>query len=139
MRILLDTCVLSEFKNLQPEKKVIHWMDSLDEEDLYISVVTIGEIQHGIERMPSSTRKNELSVWLNKDLIARFGQRILAIDLSTMLIWGALMAQTESRRKRMPVTDGLIAATALKENLVLATRNVSDFSACGVRLINPWD
>ena len=78
MDYLLDTCVLSEFTRRKPEEKVIRWLDSLAEERLFISVITVGEIQHGIERLPASTRKNELQTWMNDRLIARFGERILA-------------------------------------------------------------
>ncbi len=114
-------------------------MDAIDEDDLFISVVTIGEIQHGIEKMSSSTRRNDLEIWLNNDLITRFNQRIIALDIPIMVVWGALIAQTESQGKRISVMDGLIAATAMKNNLVLATRNTTDFEACGTRIINPWD
>lgn len=139
MRFLLDTCVISEFTRPKPEQKVITWLDAVNEENLFISVATIGEIQHGVDKLPSSTRKNDLIAWLNKDLINRFDQRIIPIDVSVMTIWGALMAQSEQQGKRMSVMDGMIAATALKENLTLVTRNVDDFETCGLRLVNPWD
>ena len=139
MRFLLDTCVISEFVRPKPEQNVINWLDAINEENLFISVATIGEIQHGVDKLPSSSRKNELIAWLNKDLINRFDQRIIPIDVSVMTAWGALMARSEQQGKRMSVMDGMIAATAYKENLTLVTRNVDDFETCGLRLVNPWD
>jgi predicted nucleic acid-binding protein len=139
MRFLLDTYVISEFVRPKPEQKVINWLDAINEENLFISVATIGEIQHGVDKLPSSSRKNELIAWLNKDLINRFDQRIIPIDVSVMTVWGALMARSEQQGKRMSVMDGMIAATAYKENLTLVTRNVDDFETCGLRLVNPWD
>lgn len=139
MRYLLDTCVLSEFRRPQPNSNVIRWMDSVDEEDLCISVISIGEIRHGIEKMQPSVRRNDLALWLEKGLIPRFDRRVIMIDIDVMLVWGPLMAKTEKAGKKMSAMDGLIAATALTKNLTLVTRNINDFSVCGVQLINPWD
>jgi predicted nucleic acid-binding protein len=139
MNYLLDTCVLSEFTRRQPEQKVIRWMDSIDEEKLFISVITVGEIQHGIERLPESHRKTELLMWMNNGLIKRFGERILSLDTSTLFLWGSLTARMESSGQPVGVMDSLIIATALQNNLIIATRNVTDFLPCGVPVINPWE
>ncbi len=139
MDYLLDTCVLSEFTRRVPEEKVIHWLDGLDEERLFISAITVGEIQHGIQRLPASHRKNELQTWMNDRLIARFGERILPLDTQTLLHWGMLTANMENSGHPLPVMDGLIAATAMQHNLIIATRNVADFQPCGVPIINPWE
>ena len=139
MNYLLDTCVLSEFTRRKPEQKVVHWVDSIDEDKLFLSVITIGEIQHGIVRLPESHRKNDLLVWLNNELIKRFDQRIIPVDTPTMLLWGNLIAKMESTGQPMAVMDSLIIATALQNNLIVATRNVSDFLPCGVQVINPWE
>ena len=139
MDYLLDTCILSEFTRRKPEEKVIRWLDGIAEEKLFISVITVGEIQHGIERLPFSPRKNELSVWMNDRLIARFGERILSLDTQTLFLWGTLTARLESAGQPAPVMDGLIAATALQHNLLIATRNVVDFLPCGVQVVNPWE
>lgn len=72
MNYLLDRCILSEFTRRRPERKVIHWLENIDEEMFFISVIPIGEIQHGIERLPESHRKTELLLWMNNDLIKRF-------------------------------------------------------------------
>ena len=139
MNYLLDTCVLSEYTRRKPYEKVILWMDAINEEKLCLSTITIGEIMHGIERLPDSERKTKLLVWLNDGFINRFGQRILPIDTQTMLVWGALKARMDKLGQPMPVMDALIAATALQNNLIIATRNISDFNACGVQTINPWE
>jgi toxin FitB len=139
MNYLLDTCVLSEFTRRKPEQKVVHWVDSIDEDKLFLSVITIGEIQHGIVRLPESHRKTDLLVWLNNELIKRFDQRIIPLDTSMMVLWGNLTAQMESTGQPMAVMDSLIIATALQNNLIVATRNVSDFRPCGVQVINPWE
>jgi predicted nucleic acid-binding protein len=139
MNYLLDTCVLSEFTRRQPEQKVIDWVDSIDEEQLFISVITVGEIQHGIERLPESHRKTELSTWMNNGLIRRFGKRILPLDTAALFLWGSLTARMEQSGQPLPVMDALIAATALQHSLIIATRNVADFAPCGVQVINPWE
>ena len=139
MNYLLDTCVLSEFTRRKPEQKVVQWVDSIDEDKLFLSVITIGEIQHGIVRLPESHRKTGLLVWLNNELIKRFDQRIIPLDAPMMLLWGNLTAQMESTGQPMAVMDSLIIATALQNNLIVATRNVSDFRPCGVQVIDPWE
>ena len=139
MNYLLDTCLLSEFTRKAPEPNVVRWMDSVEEEQLYLSVISIGEIQQVIDRLPSSRRKNDLSIWLNNGLINRFGSRTISLDISTMLLWGSLTAKMESSGKPLPVMDALLVASALQYNLVIATRNVADFLPYGVRVINPWE
>jgi len=139
MNYLLDTCVLSEFTRRQPEQLVIEWLDSIDEEKLFISVITIGEIQRGIERLPDSHRKTELLVWMNTGLLARFAGRMVTLETPTMFLWGSLMARLEATGQPMGVMDSLILASALQNNLIIATRNVSDFLHGGVQVINPWE
>ena len=107
MNYLLDTCVLSEFTRRQPAQKVIHWVDSLDEEKLFISVITVGEVQHGIERLSESHRKTELLMWMNNELIKRFGERILPLDTVTLLLWGSLIAPMENSGQPIAVMDSL--------------------------------
>jgi len=139
MNYLIDTCVLSEFTRRVPDEKIIQWIKSIDEDMLFISAITIGEIKNGVETLPDSHRKNDLVIWLNEGIIGRFGQRILALDAQTMLVWGGLRARTNKAGVKMALFDSLIAATALRHNLIVATRNVPDFVASGVQLINPWE
>jgi predicted nucleic acid-binding protein len=139
MNYLLDTCVLSEFTRRQPEKRVADWLDSIDEEKLFISVITVGEVQRGIERLPDSRRKTELLVWMNNGFLTRFAGRMIPIDAATMFLWGSLVAHREATGQPMGVMDSLILASALHNNLIIATRNVADFLPSGAQVINPWD
>ncbi len=139
MKCLLDTCVVSELVASQPNPKVVEFVDSLDPEDVYLSVITIGEVVKGIEKLPKSRRKTDLHNWLNDDLLVRFEGNILALDTETLIEWGALTARLESAGKTMPAIDSLIAATALAEKMALVTRNVSDFEATNVDILNPWE
>lgn len=139
MNYLLDTCVISEFTRRQPSQSVIDWMNTVDEEKLFISAITLGEIQRGIERLPNSHRKTELLVWMNNGLLQRFSARMIGIDAPTMFMWGSLIARLETASQPMSIMDSLIAASALQNNLIVATRNITDFLPSGVQVINPWE
>ena len=138
MKALLDTCVISELVSKQPNSKVVDFVDSLDSEDVYLSVITIGEIVKGIEKLPKSRRKTDLHNWLKEDLLVRFEGNILALDTDTLIEWGALTARLESTGKTMPAIDSLIAATTLSKKMTLVTRNVSDFEDSSAEIVNPW-
>jgi toxin FitB len=139
MKALLDTCVISELVSKQPDFHVVEFVDSLDSEDIYLSVITIGEIVKGIEKLPKSRRKTDLQLWLKEDLLVRFEGNILLLDTETLMKWGVLMAHLEATGKIMPAIDSLIAATALTKKMVIVTRNVGDFKYSGVEIINPWE
>jgi toxin FitB len=135
---LLDTCVISELVAKQPKPVVMRWIDSVDEDRLFLSVITIGEIKKGIEKLADSARKSALQKWLEDDLLVRFRDKILPIDTEVMLIWGQLTADLDKLGRRMPAIDSLIAATCLQGKLDLVTRNESDFAYSGVTIVNPW-
>ena len=139
MKALLDTCVISELVSKRPNSSVVEFVDSLDPEDVFLSVITIGEIVKGIEKLPKSRRKTDLHNWLKEDLLVRFEGNILALDTDILIEWGALTARLESTRKTMPAIDSLIAATALSKKMTLVTRNVSDFEETNAEMVNPWD
>jgi predicted nucleic acid-binding protein len=139
MTFLLDTCVISELVAKQPNLRVVQWVDSIDEGKLFLSAITVGEIKRGIERLADSSRKSALAEWLEGDLLIRFTDRILPIDVQVMLVWGQLIADLEKQGRRMPAIDSLIAATCLQEKLDLVTRNDRDFANSGVTVVNPWD
>lgn len=138
MIFLLDTCVISELVARQPSPTVAQWVDSVDEDKLFLSAITIGEIKRGIEKLADSTRKSTLQEWLEDDLLIRFSDKILPIDTAVMLVWGQLAADLEKQGKQMPAVDSLIAATCLQGRLDLVTRNERDFAHSGVTVINPW-
>jgi predicted nucleic acid-binding protein len=138
MRYLLDTCVISELVARQPNQQVIDWIDGVDSESVHLSVVTIGEIRKGIEKLPDSKRKLMLQEWLEDDLFVRFTGRILPIDLDVILVWGTMVARLELSGKKMAAMDSLVAAIALHGNLRLVTRNEDDFKHAGIHIVNPW-
>jgi toxin FitB len=139
MKYLLDTCVISELVAKKTNPKVINWIDSIDPDSAYLSVITIGEIRKGIEKLPDSRRKTTLHSWLIEELLARFSGRILPIDTEVVLMWGQLIGSLESDGKKMAAIDSLIAATALYNHCSLVTRNETDFKHTGIAIINPWD
>lgn len=138
MRYLLDTNVVSELIARQPNGGVVQWIDGLDPSGVYLGVITIGEISKGVERLPDSPQKEALREWLTNSLMLKFEGRILEIDVAVMLTWGALTARLESRGRKMPAMDSLIAALALSHHLTLATRNESDFEDAEITVVNPW-
>jgi predicted nucleic acid-binding protein len=136
---LLDTCVLSEFIKPQPSKKLFQWLDRADDRRLAISVLSIGEIQKGISRMPTGKRQSALMQWLNQDLIRRFNGRILAIELDDALLWGQLTGEAVAKGETLPATDAMLASTAICRGLTMVTRNVKDFVRMPLRILNPWE
>lgn len=138
MKYLLDTCVISELVAKQPNPKVVEFVDALDADDTYLSVITIGEIARGIEKLSKSKRKQELQTWLNDDLLVRFDGKIVPLDTNVLLEWGILTAKLEANGKTMPAMDSLIAATAQTHKFVLVTRNVNDYIGAEIEIENPW-
>ncbi len=138
MNYLLDTCVVSELISRQPNSQVLDWLRNLPSERIFLSVLTIGEIQRGIKKLPDSNRKQELSEWLKSELLERFQNRILAIDTEIMLGWGELIADLERQGRILPAVDSILAAQALTFGLQFVTRNEKDFAGTGIQIINPW-
>jgi predicted nucleic acid-binding protein len=138
VRYLLDTCVISELISKQPDEQLIEWIDGIEDQLMCLSVITLGEIKRGIEKLPGSGRKNTLDKWLKEDLLIRFDDRILAIDLPVMLVWGTLVAHIERQGKPLPAINSMIAAIALYHDLQVVTRNEQDFAGMGVAIVNPW-
>ena len=139
MKYLLDTCVISELVKPIPDKKVISWLQSIDENNLYISVLTFGEIEKSIEKLSDGSKKNKLRLWLEDDLKQRFSDRIISIDLNVALKWGQIQAMSEQAGKALPAIDGLVAVSALSNNCIVVTRNTSDMEQSTVELFNPWE
>ncbi len=139
MNYLLDANVISELISKQPNKRVVEWLDRLDPNTIYLSVITIGEIRKGIEKLPPSKRRDKVKEWLEEDLLLRFQGRILNITTEVMLIWGELTGRLENEGRRIIALDSLIAAIALHGSYHLVTRNERDFQHTGVKIINPWN
>lgn len=138
MSYLIDTCCISELAKPNPDDKVVQWFSDHNELDLYLSVITFGELRKGIEKLPSSKRKRKLNHWINEDLLHRFKNRALDISLTEVNQWGKVLAKAEKMGTPLPAVDALIAATALAHNFAVVTRNTKDMKASGVELINPW-
>ena len=139
MNYILDTNVISELVAAKPNTKVIDWIQSIDSEQVFLSVITVGELKKGIEKLPNSKRKERLNRWLQEDLLVRFEGHLLNIDTGTMLVCGKLIARLEARGRPMPAIDALLAAIALEKQYTLVTRNSADFAETGVLLFNPWE
>jgi len=136
MSYLIDTNVISETFRTKPSLQVEEWFNSIPGEELFISVLTLGEIRKGVEKLPSGKKKNELIIWLEHHLISWFGTHILDITSPIADKWGYISAITSPP---IPAIDGLIAATALTHSLKLVTRNIKDFKSInGLELINPF-
>jgi predicted nucleic acid-binding protein len=136
---LLDTNIISELVKPRPEKRVTTWVDSIDESLLYLSVLTLGEIRKGVALVADAARRVVLEAWLDGDLKLRFDRRILPIDQAVADRWGRITASASAAKSPLPVIDGLLAATALDQDMTLVTRNTRDVSVTGVRVFNPWE
>ncbi|MDL1967384.1 MAG: type II toxin-antitoxin system VapC family toxin [Deltaproteobacteria bacterium] len=138
MKFLLDTCVISEIIRQKPSRKVIKWIKKEDESNLFISVLTLGELHKGIEKLPESKKKEELHNWVENDLKERFWNKIIDIDIQVAMMWGKIQGMTERIGRPMPAIDSLIAATGITYQLTVVSRNTSDMKESGVVLLNPW-
>jgi len=139
VKFLLDTCVISELVKKKPAQSVVTWLDGIDESNLFLSVLTFGELQKGISKLAGGERKDELQAWVENDLVARFEGRILDLALETALDWGRMQGVAEQSGAKLPVMDSLIAATAANHSLVVVTRNTQDIARCNVKVFNPWE
>ena len=138
MKYLLDTCLISELVKKEPNPAVVAWLDAQDEQTLFLSVLTLGELQKGISKLPDGSKKVELQAWVSHDLVERFGGRILSVDQETALYWGRLQGETECKGEKLPVMDALIAASAGVHGMLVVTRNAKDLERCGAQVCNPW-
>ena len=138
MSFLLDTNVVSEWVKPRPDPSVVAWLAVVDEDQVFISVVTLAELRYGIERMRPSIRRNRLAQWLRDDLPIRFDGRVLSIDPIVADAWGKGAARSEAAGRPIGAMDAFIAATAEAHGLTLVTRNGSDFEASIKAVINPW-
>jgi toxin FitB len=137
MRVLLDTCVLSELHRETGLSLVRDALASLADDDIYLSVLSVGELTKGITLLPESRRKTDLTAWLFS-LQQQYAKRILPITSDITSIWGSITATVQSKGIALPAVDGLLAAMALRHGLYVMTRNVKDFKETGVMLLNPW-
>ena len=137
MSFLLDTNVVSEWVKPRPNAGLVRWMETCDEDRIFISVVTLAELSYGVERLVSGRRRTQLERWLQHDLPLRFESRILSVNERVAIAWGVNTAKSESEGRPIGLIDAFVAATAQVHNLTLVTRNVSEFGFLK-QLLNPW-
>lgn len=138
MNYLLDTNVVSEWTKPVPDPNVVRWLDEVDEDRVHLSVITLGELREGVDRLDPGRRRDRLDGWLRDDLSDRFEGRLVDVDEDVTLRWGALRAAAGRSGRTLPVVDALIAATALAHSFVVVTRNVRDFAKMVPDVIDPW-
>lgn len=136
--ILLDTNVISEAMKASPSLQVLEWLNHQNSNALYVSAITIGEIEYGLRILPDGRRRLELKERFKRFISEAFTQRILAFGESAARTYGDVMGLRKELGRPMSVPDGQIAAIARSGGLSIATRNTSDFRECGVDLINPF-
>ena len=138
MSFLLDTNVISEPEQKRPDKNVLRWIADNEQTRFFLSVVTVGELKKGVERLPSGQKKARLHNWV-EELRAKLANRILPLTEKTLLIWAKVNADYENRGLARSAFDSLLEATALEHDLILVTRNVRKFKGSAITILNPWE
>lgn len=136
---LIDTCIFSELIKKKPDPSVIRWVSERDESLFSVSVLTLGEIKKGIEKLPDIQRQKKLNAWFYDFMIPRYRNRLISIDESVAIAWGDIVAKTSKTGRVLPTIDSLIAASAIVHQLTIVTRNIKDFEGLNIPLINPWE
>jgi len=134
MTYLLDTSVISELRKKNPDPSVLAWFSGVESDQLYLSAITVGEIRRGIEalRRKDAPQAARLEKWLD-GLMKTFDDHVISVDTRVADLWGRLNVPD-----RMPILDGLLAATAVARGWTLVTRNESDIPSDRVSLLNPF-
>lgn len=135
--ILLDTNVVSEVMRLRPQRVVVEWLKH-NEAELALSTVVIAEISSGIECIRPAERPPRLAIHLTA-IRQQYAERLHPFDEDAALIYGVIIGEATRAGRKLSMSDGMIAATALRHNATLATRNVKDFAFLGLKVVNPWD
>jgi predicted nucleic acid-binding protein len=135
---LLDTNIPSEMRRIRPEPRVIEWLKAANDNELYLSVITLGEIWKGFTLLRDANRRAQLEEWLERDVRDWFADRILPVNEAVSERWGVLEGERQLRGMPLNTADGLIAATAIEHDLTLVTCNSKDFTGLGVKIIDPW-
>ena len=138
MGFLIDTNVVSEWVKPCPNAAVAAWLAEAEEDEVFLSVITLTELRYGVERMPKGRRRTRLSLWLENELPSRFEGRILAVDAAVADACGKLVARCDAAGRPIEAMDAFLAATAEVRHLILVTRNTSHFQPVLKALLNPW-
>jgi len=137
LKYLVDTNILSEMTRKQPDNNIVKWFEETANTDMFISVISVGELVSGVAKLPDGTKKMKLSIWLKDLLYENFYDRIVDIGINVMEVWGKKSAKFV---RTLPILDTLIAATALAHDMIVVTRNVRDFKDIpALKLFNPQE
>jgi predicted nucleic acid-binding protein len=135
LKYLVDTNILSEMTKKQPDNRIVEWFENTTNTDMFLSVISVGELVYGVAKLPDGPKKIKLSAWLNDLFYANFYDRIIGISMDVMEVWGEMSAKLT---RPIPKRDTLIAATALANNMIVVTGNTSDFKDIpGLKFLNP--
>ena len=135
MSYLLDTCTISEMVSVNPNAEVLKWFESQSEKSLYLSIITIGEIEKGIYQLVPSKKKLRLETWLFDELVPSFQNRLLGIDRKLMTTWAKMNAELKIKGIDRQSFDSLIEAAVLHHQMILVTRNVKNFQDSAVTIL----
>ena len=138
MFYLLDTCTISELVAPQPNQSVLEWFKSQSPQALYLSIITLGEIQTGVYALPPGKRRLQIETFLFDTMLPMFHGRIFNIDEKLIAAWAKMTAELKAKGLPRSAFDSLIEATALHHNLVLVTRNTRNFKASKASILNIW-
>ncbi len=137
MNFLLDTNAVTEWVKPRPNAGLIRWMESADEDRVFLSVISLAELRYGVEQMPVGARRHRLELWLRDELPMRFEGRILFVDNRVAEGWGRTVSRCEALGRPIGAMDAFLSAIAEIYRLTLVTRNVSDFPTLKA-IVNPW-
>ncbi len=137
--VLIDTNIVSEIMSRSPSSNVVNWLNNQDSLSLFISTISIAEVNYGLNIMPDGKRKNVLTDRFNSFVSKAFEQRIIDFNESAAIQYANIMSHRKIIGRPMSVPDGQIAAIALSNELAIATRNTRDFDDCGIIIVNPFD
>ena len=136
---LLDTNIPSELTKPAPNDRVKEWVIAQDQNSLFLSVVSVGELRKGFFLLAPSKRRTPLELWFENFLLPLFGTRILPVTQEVADRWGVLSAERQLQGIPLNTADGLIAAAAIHFGLTVVTRNAKDFAGMDVAVLNPWE
>ena len=138
MTILLDTNVVSEWVKQRPHSGVVRWLAEIDEDRVFLSVITLAALRHGVDRLADGARRRGLDAWLRHDLPRRFEGRVLSVEPRIADRCGEVVARREAAGRPIAIMDAFIAATAIVHELTLVTRNTAAFKSTVEQIVNPW-
>jgi len=139
LSFLLDTNVVSEWVRPRPDANVVEWLAEVDEDQVFMSVISFAELRRGVDLLPAGLRRDGLERWVVDDLAARFDGRVLDVDRPVADAWGRITARSRRAGHTLGAMDAFFAATAETHELTLVTRNVRDFEGLGISIFNPWE